>query len=68
MEIDNYLGIIVHCSCTKHREYHDFNGVHVYLRSIRISLEDNNVGFVLLREHIFNLYSQRNIHKKNTEF
>ena len=32
------LEIIVNYSCTMHREYHDFNSVHVYLRSICISL------------------------------
>ena len=26
-------------SCTRHREYHDFNGVHVNLRSNCISLD-----------------------------
>ena len=32
------LVVIVSYSCTMHREYHDFNGVHVYLGSNRISL------------------------------
>ena len=32
------LEIIGNYSCMMHREYHDFYGVHVYLRSIRISL------------------------------
>ena len=32
------LVVIVNYSWTMHREYHDFNGVHVYLRNNRISL------------------------------
>ena len=37
------LEIIMNYLCTMHHEYHDFNGVHVYLGSIRISLDDLSV-------------------------
>ena len=47
------LVIIENNSSSMHREYHDFYAVHVYLRSIRISLVDTtnidvNIGFLCM--------------------
>ena len=50
-------------SCSMHREYHEFNGVHVYLRSNRISLLESDIAKVI----VANVYCP-NAHVQSKEF